>query len=85
MPCVARLPGGIELHMYYRDHNPPHFHAIDGGDEALIRIATIGVEKGAIKPASYYAIRQWVTEPRQAMLALNWILGQAGLTMRVVQ
>lgn len=27
--------------MYYRDHRPPHFHAIYGGHEAQIVIETL--------------------------------------------
>jgi len=30
---------GIVVYMYWRDHNPPHFHAIYAGDEALVIIA----------------------------------------------
>ena len=32
--------------MYYDDHNPPHFHAEYGGDEALISIDTLEVIAG---------------------------------------
>jgi hypothetical protein len=27
---------GIVILMYYADHNPPHFHAVHGGDSVLI-------------------------------------------------
>jgi hypothetical protein len=84
MPCVARPFGGVELHMYYRDHNPPHFHAIEGGDEALIRIANLGVEKGTIRPQTFTGIHQWATPARQGALALNWIFAQAGMQMRFI-
>lgn len=29
--------------MYYNDHNPPHFHAYYGEDEALIEWGTLRV------------------------------------------
>ena len=31
---------GIAIYMYYRDHAPPHFHAIYGEHEAIFEIAT---------------------------------------------
>jgi len=58
MPCIARL-GGIRIDMYYRDHNPPHFHAIHGDDEALFRIADLGIEKGSLPAADEHAVRVW--------------------------
>lgn len=34
--------------MYYDDHNPPHFHAEYGGDEALISVNTLDVIAGEL-------------------------------------
>jgi len=51
--------GGIRIDMYYRDHNPPHFHAIHGDDEALFRIADLGIEKGSLPAADEHAVRVW--------------------------
>jgi len=34
--------------MYCDDHNPPHFHAEYGGDEALISIDTLDVIAGEL-------------------------------------
>ena len=33
MPRLSKFYG-IAIYMYYRDHAPPHFHAICGDDEA---------------------------------------------------
>lgn len=33
MPEISRFYG-IIIRMYYEDHNPPHFHAVYGDDEA---------------------------------------------------
>lgn len=38
MPRIGEFYG-IVIYMYWRDHNPPHFHAIYSGDEALVVIA----------------------------------------------
>ena len=39
MPELSRFLG-IVIAMYYRDHNPPHFHAVYGGFEITVEIAT---------------------------------------------
>jgi hypothetical protein len=69
--------------MYSRDHNPPHFHAIEGDDEALFRISDLQIHKGSLSPPSVQAVRTWAsTGNRQASLALNWIFGMASMQMR---
>jgi hypothetical protein len=42
MPEISRFLG-IVIAMYYRDHAPPHFHAIHGEYEA-----TVEVESGVV-------------------------------------
>lgn len=39
MPRIAYFYG-VAIYMYYRDHAPPHFHAIYGDDEAIFEIET---------------------------------------------
>lgn len=34
---------GIVIRMYFDDHLPAHFHAVYGGDEAVIGIETLAV------------------------------------------
>jgi hypothetical protein len=81
MPCIAQLPGGIKICMYYRDHNPPHFHAIQGDDEAWFRIADLGIERGGLSAAAEKDVRTWAAT-RQPGLALNWVLAIGSLQMR---
>jgi hypothetical protein len=38
---------GIVIYMYYRDHGAPHFHAIYGGQEAVITIQGCVCSRGA--------------------------------------
>ena len=42
MPRISHFYG-IAVYMYYRDHAPPHFHAIYGEHEAEIEIGTASV------------------------------------------
>jgi hypothetical protein len=41
---------GIVITMYYRDHEPPHFHALYGEHQAQIVIATLGPLSGELPP-----------------------------------
>ena len=44
MPELCRFYG-IVVRMYFGDHPPAHFHAVYGGDEAVIEIETLAVPK----------------------------------------
>ena len=47
MPELCRF-FGIIIRMYYNDHDPPHFHAVYGENEALIEIDTLAVVPGEL-------------------------------------
>lgn len=47
MPRLSQFYG-IAIYMYYRDHPPPHFHAIYGEHEAVFEIATGTVIAGQL-------------------------------------
>jgi hypothetical protein len=76
MPTVARGPSGIRIEQRYGEHPPPHFHAIQGNDEVMLRIADLGVEAGSITPVALSAVQSWGRQ-HQAELALNWVLATA--------
>lgn len=69
---VARLAGGISIQQYFRDHNPPHFHAIRGDEEILLLIADLSVYRGSLNRRALAAVRAWAND-RRGPLALNWI------------
>jgi hypothetical protein len=37
---------GIVIQMFWKDHPPPHFHALYAEHEAMINIQTLKAEKG---------------------------------------
>ncbi len=47
MPEISRF-FGIVIRMFYRDHEPAHFHAIYGEDEALFELDTLAIYRGAL-------------------------------------
>jgi Domain of unknown function (DUF4160) len=57
--------------MFYRDHNPPHFHAFYGNFEAIIDIERNEVIKGYLPPRVLGLVAEW-TAIHQNELMDNW-------------
>ncbi len=49
MPEICRFYG-LNMTMYWKDHNPPHFHARYGEQVAEINIRTLAVLRGNLPP-----------------------------------
>lgn len=62
---------GIVIAMHWRDHHPPHFHAIYAGREVQVDIATLEVLAGSLPPTARRLVRDWARE-HQAELEENW-------------
>ncbi|PIP69314.1 MAG: transcriptional regulator [Nitrospirae bacterium CG22_combo_CG10-13_8_21_14_all_44_11] len=60
MPEISRF-FGIVIFIYFREHNPPHFHAVYGETEALIEIKTLGVLTGSLPPRALGLVTEWAT------------------------
>lgn len=76
MPRVSQFYG-IAVYMYYRDHAPPHFHAIYGEDEAAVEIATGTELAGKLPRRARVLVQEWLAAHR-AELERNWTLAVAG-------
>lgn len=57
MPELCRFYG-IIIAMYYRDHSPPHFHAIYGEHEATVEIAN-GEVLGSLLARALRHVQDW--------------------------
>ena len=62
---------GIIIRMFYRDHNPPHFHAVYGDFEALIDIQKQEIISGSLPPRVLGLVIEW-TALHQSELQDNW-------------
>lgn len=82
MPCVSRFYG-IAIYLYYKDHAPPHFHAIYGEDEVAIEIATGNVMAGAIPKRAAQLVQEWLAQ-HQAELQVDWDLAVSGRPLNPV-
>jgi len=62
---------GIVIRMYYRDHNPPHFHAVYAEHEGLIDINKAELISGSLPARVLGLVIEW-TALHQKELNDNW-------------
>jgi Domain of unknown function (DUF4160) len=70
--------------MYYRDHHPPHFHAIYGEYEAQIVIETLESLGGALPPRALRLVRESGQLHRNE-LEENWARAEARLPLATIE
>ena len=58
MPEVSRF-FGIVIRIYYNDHQPAHFHAVYGEQEALIDIEILDVYRGGLPGKALALVLEW--------------------------
>ena len=75
MPRLSHFYG-IAIYMYYRDHAPPHFHAIYGEHEAVFEIATGSMIAGQLPRRAQALVEDWIAA-RRAELQQDWELAEA--------
>jgi hypothetical protein len=72
MPEVSRF-FGISIRLYYNDHQPAHFHAAYGEQEALIEIDTLAVLRGELPRRALALVLEWAAMHRQELrLTGSW-------------
>ena len=83
MPRISHFYG-IAVYMYYRDHAPPHFHAIYGEHEAEIEIGTASVLAGKLPRRALNLVVDWANAHRDE-LARNWDLARAAQPLLAIE
>lgn len=53
---------GIVIQMFWRDHGPPHFHAIYAEHEAVIDIRELRVLRGSLPRRALALVLEWAAE-----------------------
>jgi hypothetical protein len=76
MPRIAEFDG-IRMNLYFRDHNPPHVHAVYGEFEALVVIADGSLLSGELPKKQFAAVRRYLASHRDEVMGL-WTIGQKG-------
>jgi len=82
MPEISRFLG-IIIAMYYRDHAPPHFHALYNEFEITIDIDT-GIVSGSFPKRALNHVLEWY-EMYHAELAQNWELAQSSRPLKKIK
>lgn len=75
MPTICQF-FGIVIQMYWREHAPPHFHALYAEHEALIDIRTLELIGGNLPRRAMAMVREWAAEHRVELME-DWALCQS--------
>ena len=80
MPRISEF-FGIAIYMYYKEHAPPHFHAIYAQYDAAIGIDPIEVMEGSLPQRVQSLVFEWAGMYQDELRA-NWELARAGQPLR---
>ncbi len=58
MPTISQF-FGIVIQMFWREHAPPHFHALHAEHEALIDIRSLEVIRGSLPRRALALVLEW--------------------------
>ncbi len=72
MPTISAF-FGIAIQMFWRDHGPPHFHAVYGEYEAIVDIRTMRVTRGSLPIRALALVLEWAAVHRDELLE-DWNL-----------
>ena len=83
MPEISRFYG-IVIRMYWADHQPPHFHAHYGSNQAQIRIDPVEILRGHLPPRILAMVVEWAVLHEEELLA-DWAVAQAGGDLALIE
>ncbi len=69
MPEISKFYG-IIIYMYVDDHNPPHFHVIYDGEEAMVDIND-GHITGSLPRRAIRLVYEWLDLHKEELIE-NW-------------
>jgi Domain of unknown function (DUF4160) len=75
MPTISQF-FGIVIQMFWREHAPPHFHAMYGEYEALIDIRTLEIIRGSLPRRAQALVLEWAAQHRTELME-DWNLCQS--------
>ena len=82
MPEISRFLG-IIIAMFYRDHSPPHFHAIYGEYEITVEIES-GIINGRFPKRALRLVFEWLDLHKEELLE-NWWLAEEKRPLNKIQ
>jgi Domain of unknown function (DUF4160) len=63
MPTIVRLQLSV-IRMYFKDHNPPHFHVETPQGRAMLRISDFSIIEGQAPARAVKEARLWAEANR---------------------
>jgi hypothetical protein len=72
MPTISVF-FGVVIQMFWREHGPPHFHALYAEHEAIIDIRELRVLRGSLPRRALAMVLEWAAEHRSELME-NWQL-----------
>ena len=81
MPVVSRFLG-IAISILYRDHDPPHFHAVYGEHRITVTIRE-GMVRGRFPGRAQAHVLEWLSLHREELLE-GWELARAGRPLKAI-
>ena len=82
MPIISRF-FGIIVFMFWREHQPPHFHAKYGDQEVIVEIQT-GKVTGNISPRVLDMVQEW-REMHEDDLIAEWELAEENKPLKRIK
>ena len=67
MPEISRFLG-IIIAMFYKDHNPPHFHVRYGEYKASVEIDSLTILNGKLPPRVYGLVIEWASMHKDELI-----------------
>lgn len=67
MPEISRFLG-IIIAMFYKDHNPPHFHVRYGDFKATVEIKELIVLSGKLPPRVLGLVIEWASMHKKELM-----------------
>ena len=77
MPEIS-LFFGIQISIYYDDHNPPHIHAQYGGHKAVFDIQEATVIRGSLPSRQLKLVLAWIVMYQDELMQ-DWELVRSGM------
>ena len=83
MPAISMF-FGIIIRMFYKEHNPPHFHVQYNDFRATIDISTLALREGRLPRRALAMVMEWAAEHRDELMR-NWERAQRGKPLKKIE
>ena len=82
MPTISYFLG-IIIQMHWKDHAPPHFHALYAEHEAAYNIQELSILSGSLPKRAHAFVLEWAALHQQELME-NWTLCRSNQAPRSI-